>query len=878
VTGFLSSTTRPRLSRHFPENNALLDLEVEVLFEISLSVGGTLDLDTALHEFVTKNVKLLNRMAGAVIQTPRHEDMAVLHSLPQSFASNFLIENELDDAVRTALASPRQHACKIVMHNGKEICFDFFAIPDFGVLLLCGKALTLSNNFRGNFRQILRKFSAACQACVLSANNLRQTRRLELATKAARVGTWEMDVVTGKIRIDNRIRELFGLPNDRIDYSTREFFEMLHPDDKATVSAHVSNYIVQGVDEPTEYYFRMQRADGELRKVASNAMLLFEGGKPVKVVGVNYDVTEVELARTQSMYRSQLENLLVSISFDLIKNQYQAMDQVVTSALHKVGEFVGADRAYRFDYDLKNQTTSNTHEWCAEGIGPEISRQQNIPIHAIRLWITAHQAGLPFFIRSVQDLPKGQALRGILEPQGIQSLVTIPLMRDENCIGFIGFDAVNQQRLWTDVDLTLLRLLADLLVNAEVRLEHELLIRTQNQALTAARDHAEQLAQQANQANVAKSRFVARVSHEIRTPLHAILGLADLLLGESPPPHTQQLTRTIRESGTVLLALINDVLDFSKADSKEVVSNPANFNLDDLLRSLELMFRPLAEKKNLQFSITTAPGTQTYYQGDRLRIRQIMTNLLSNAIKFTSCGAVTVDVSPQHDPPAEHLRLAVSDTGMGIPQEDLEKLFLPFFQSSNADSLMLSGTGLGLTISNSLAERMHGRISVVSELGKGSRFTLEIPLCPAMVATDEATPNLSGRSQASSLERLHILVAEDNPVNSQLIKAYLKGVTDHLLCVADGQQAYEATLDCTEGFDLILMDCNMPVMDGFESSRAIRASEKGRRRTTIIAVTAGAMEGDEAKCLAAGMDDVLSKPFSKNELIDIMQRWAERRL
>jgi two-component sensor histidine kinase len=189
--------------------------------------------------------------------------------------------------------------------------------------------------------------------------------------------------------------------------------------------------------------------------------------------------------------------------------------------------------------------------------------------------------------------------------------------------------------------------------------------------------------------------------------------------------------------------------------------------------------------------------------GDRLRIRQIMTNLLSNAIKFTSFGAVTVNVSAQHDP-AECLRMEISDTGMGIPQQDLDKLFLPFFQSSNSDSLMLSGTGLGLTISNSLAERMHGRISVASELGKGSRFTLELPLYPA-TATDEATPNFSDRSQASSLEGLHILVAEDNPINTQLIKAYLKGVTDNLLYVADGQQAYEATLDHPEGFDLILM-------------------------------------------------------------------------
>ena len=854
----------------------MLDVEIEVLFEISLSVGGTLDLDTALHEFVTKNVKLLNRMAGAVVRTPDKDLPEFLYSLPQSFADNTLIENVLDDAIREALASPIQHACKSLLRNGIDVSVDYFAIPGFGVLVLCGKPLTFSKNFHGNFRHILRKFSAACRASELSANNLRQTRRFELATKAARVGTWEMDIATGNIRIDTLIGELFGLKENHFNYSVRDFFHFVLPEDKPQVIAHIRNYIAQGVDDPTEYYFRIQLADGERRKLASNATLVFEGGKPVKVVGVNYDVTEAELARTQSMSRSQLENLLVSISFDLIKNQYHAMDEVITSALCKAGEFVGADRAYRFVYDLKKQTTSNTHEWCAEGIEPEIANLQDIPVDAIRLWMTAHDAGLPFFVRSVKDFPVGHGLRNILEPQGIKSLVTIPLILDETCIGFIGFDAVRQERLWTDVDLTLLRLLADLLVNAEVRSQHESLIQSQNLALISARDQAEQLAKDANQANIAQARFVARVSHEIRTPLHAILGLADLILGESPPPHIQQLTLTIRESGTVLLALINDVLDFSKAGSNEVVLEPVNFGLADLLQSLEFMFRPLAEKKNLQFSITTAPGMLTHFVGDRLRIRQILTNLLSNAIKFTSQGAVTVAVRAQQHP-FECLRFDISDTGVGIPQDDLDKLFLPFFQSSNSDSLMLSGTGLGLTISNSLAESMNGRIHVASELGKGSRFTLELPLSPA-ITPEESNTKLSVHSHSSALQGLNILVAEDNPINTQLIKAYLKGVTDNLVCVTDGQQAYEAALGRAEGFDAILMDCNMPVMDGFDSARVIRASERGRRRTTIIAVTAGAMEGDKAACLAAGMDDVLSKPFSKHDLIDTLLLWVGRKL
>ncbi|MDO9519099.1 MAG: ATP-binding protein [Pseudohongiella sp.] len=852
----------------------MLDIEVEVLFEISLSVGGTLDLEAGAHEFLTKNVKLLNRMGGAVVQVSE-ENIHVLSSFPESFVDDITIHNFLNTSVQQSLSIPEQNASRRLSLHGRDVCCDFFTIPDFGVLVLCGKPLDLSKNFEGNFRHILKKFSAACHACILSADNMQKSRRLELATKSARLGTWELDIATGNIRIDHRIRELIGLTEDRFDYSLHEFFDYVHAEDKATVVAHVRNYIAQEVDEPTEYYFRINRSDGEVRKLASNAILLFDGAKATKLVGVNYDVTEEELALTQSMHRSRLENLLVSISFDLIKNQYDALDEVITAALCKAGEFVGADRAYRFSYDPDSQTTSNTHEWCAEGITPEIANLQNIPVDAIRLWITSHRAGLPFFVKSVQELPKGHALREILEPQGVKSLVTIPLMQNDNCVGFIGFDAVNHERLWTDVDLTLLKLLADLLVNADVKLNHELLIRSQNLALTEARDHAEKLAEEANQASLAKSRFVARVSHEIRTPLHAILGLADLVLAESPTPPIQQLTTTIRESGGVLLALINDVLDFSKAESNEVVLNVVEFKLSELLSSLESMFRPMAEKKNLQFRIITTLDQHSSYRGDKLRIRQIMTNLLSNAIKFTSGGSITVCVSAHYDT-EQRLRFEVSDTGMGIPQQDLHKLFQPFFQSSNTDSLMLSGTGLGLTISTALAERMNGHIYVESEQGKGSRFTFEVPLLQLSSANVLDHPQ-SGRIAGGSLKEIRVLVAEDNPVNTQLIKAFLKSVTRNLVCVSDGQQAYEAMLDETAGFDVILMDCNMPVMDGFEASRAIRAAEKGRRRTPIIAVTAGAMEGDKAECLAAGMDDVLAKPFGKNDLLEILQLWVGQR-
>jgi len=866
-------TRRPPWLR-FLEVESLLNLEIEVLFEISLSVGVTHSLEEAVMEFLSKNVKLLNRSGGAIFQ---HDDgivlgNKVLGSIPMSFALSDEVAKVLSVAQSSSFPEVSRRHHETVVPGRLARAYDVFAIPGIGSLVLYGRPLDVSAGFFQYFEQILGKFSASCQACLLRFEADQQARRLELATRAARIGTWELDIASQSVLVDGGILRIFGVDEAKNLGTLEEFYQFVYDEDKVYVGAHLQHYIAQAVDEPTEYNFRILRSDGDIRKVAAHAVLVLENDFPVKLVGVNYDVTEIELARTQSLYRSELESLLVSLSVELIKNRFEVTGEVINNVLRRAGEFVGADRAYRFEYDFAGDMTTNTHEWCAEGIPPAIDDLQCKPIKDIRLWVTAHQAGLPFFINSVRELPVDHGLRQILEPQGIQSIVTIPLMNDDVCVGFIGFDAVKGERLWTDVDVTLLRLLADLLVNADIRNQHETLINEQHLALTSARDNAEILAREARQASEAKSSFVARVSHEIRTPLHAILGLADLVMAEQPEMYIQELTATIRDSGFILLDLINDVLDFSRAESNEVLLSTAAFDLAELLVTLESMFRPLAKKKGLNFKITIAPEVPQVMVGDQPRIRQIITNLLSNAMKFSVRGSVALDVEVLSQG-EELLVINVSDTGVGIPQEDIDKLFQPFFQSRNAQSLMLTGTGLGLPISQALAERMGGGIAVSSRLGTGSQFTLTIPLerADALPAIHEPP---SERSLLAFPAHLSILVAEDNPVNVVLIKAYLRDVPGELVCVGNGYQAYQACLDHPSGFDIVLMDCNMPEMDGYDAARSIRASERGCRHTPIVAVTAGALEGEKAQALAAGMDDVLVKPFSRSDLLALISRFV----
>jgi signal transduction histidine kinase/CheY-like chemotaxis protein/PAS domain-containing protein len=838
--------------------------ECEVLYKLALSTGVSLDLYSTLSTFLSTSTAVLDRAAGAIIRFDNHGHLAaeVLYAVPADFLqSDDLVA--ISEATSANLASGQRHIPG----------YDWFVIPDFGVLVFAGNSDEFSEIFLTGFQDILKKLGKACHAGIAYADSRHQSQRLALATNAAKIGTWDLNLRTGELHVDARMRQLFHLPGSQSKLELDAFFDVLHEDDKNELITHVKNYLAQAVNEPTDYYFRIRTPENTVRKMAAHAVIIRENGRPARLVGVNYDITAIEVARTESLYRSQLENLLISLSIDLIKVQHEDHNQVTHRVLGQVGQFVGADRAYRFSYDFERETASNTHEWCAEGIQPEIEYLQNGPIDSIPLWVTAHRAGLPFYIKSVSELPEGHKLREILEPQGIQSLVTIPLMRENSCIGFIGFDSVRQERHWSDVDVTLLKLLADLLVNADSRFRNEALISEQHAALVNARDHAEGLAQEANKANAAKSRFVARVSHEIRTPLHAIIGLTDLVIAEPLPTQVMEFVHTIRDSGAVLLDLINDVLDFSRAESNDVVIEIQDFALDDLVMTLDRMFRPMAQKKGLAFKLDVETGISTDLRGDPLRIRQVITNLLSNAIKFTSKGHVSLAIQHKADD-TNALVFSVTDTGIGIASSDIPKLFDPFFQSRNTNAFNLAGTGLGLTIANTLAGRMGGKISVHSELGHGSVFRFEIPLLSASRELKKPASLIDVAVLNPRLKRARILIADDNPINRQLMKAFLNDVACLPTLVEDGIQAVDTVSDDKHPFDIILMDCNMPGLDGFEATRKIRALPGRKGVMPIIAVTAGAMDGNKAECLAAGMDDILIKPFSKFDLLKTLDRWT----
>ena len=377
------------------------------------------------------------------------------------------------------------------------------------------------------------------------------------------------------------------------------------------------------------------------------------------------------------------------------------------------------------------------------------------------------------------------------------------------------------------------------------------------------KSRALQEAQQAMQvASRAKSEFLARMSHEIRTPLNGVLGMAQALSAEPDlkPGHRQSLG-VIRQSGESLLTILNDVLDLSKVEAGRLELEEIVFDLEATVRGAQETFAPQAAAKGLAFHLRFDAAAAGGYLGDPTRVRQILYNLLSNAVKFTDAGEVSLTVAA----PADVLTLVVSDSGIGIAPQDMDRLFHRFQQVDSSTTRRYGGSGLGLSICRELAELMGGSVIAESRHGAGSRFIVTLPLPRAALSPATASDTLEA-GLADSQAPLRVLAAEDNPVNQLVLTTLLAQVGIAPDVVADGEAAVAAWR--TASWDMILMDVQMPVMDGVEAVRRIRAAEaaEGRPRTPILALTANAMAHQVAEYLAEGFDGHVAKPIDAGRL------------
>ncbi|MFO7997825.1 MAG: response regulator [Bacteroidales bacterium] len=416
----------------------------------------------------------------------------------------------------------------------------------------------------------------------------------------------------------------------------------------------------------------------------------------------------------------------------------------------------------------------------------------------------------------------------------------------------------NGEYLWVETNSQSVRNTESGLVEEIVGVARDISERKEKENLLKAKEVAEQ-------ASKAKSDFLANLSHEIRNPMNAIIGMANTLLKTPVDEKQKTFLNSILFSSRNLLGILNDILDYSRIEAKKVTLTYSSFRLRDMLDDTVNAFRPMAADKGITLNVQIQKEIPEEIYGDEQKINQILSNLLNNAIKFTPEGRVSLNIEMK-EKPAPVLRFSVHDTGIGVKQEDIPHLFDSFRQLDISSRKEYQGTGLGLSIVKSLVELMHGSASFESEFGKGSVARFEIPL--QGVAGDKPSGPASTPAEKNTLK---ILVAEDEAINQLYLSGFLRAQGWQVDGAPNGFVALDKYR--SGGYDLILMDGQMPKMDGFEATRKIREIEKRTgKHTPIIAITGYAISGDRDRFLGAGMDEYISKPIDEEKLLQVIQR------
>lgn len=383
-----------------------------------------------------------------------------------------------------------------------------------------------------------------------------------------------------------------------------------------------------------------------------------------------------------------------------------------------------------------------------------------------------------------------------------------------------------------------------------------------------------QMAEELIEVQKTKDLFLANVSHEIRTPINGIVGMTTLLSQDISPSEQHAYLTAIRTAAENLKVIINDILDLASIESGKIQYERIDFELRRLLQTLVDTFQVQTTEKGLELKVELEPQLDKHFVGDPVRVNQILTNLVSNAVKFTHAGSISVRCGlEKKSGQMHHIRFEVEDSGIGIPPEKLASIFESFTQADASITRNYGGTGLGLTIARQLVTMQHGRISVKSETGKGSRFTVVLPFPlsrNSRPAKQEARPETK-LADILSFEPLNILLVEDNEINRLYAGALLKKWNCTVTLAENGKQALDKLAH--ESFDLILMDVQMPVMDGHEATRRIRSGPAPANEVPILALTANASVKDADKCLEIGMNDCISKPFTPEQLFRRIQKF-----
>lgn len=667
----------------------------------------------------------------------------------------------------------------------------------------------------------------------------RSEKRFRRIVETANEGIWEFTDAYKTRYVNTTMANILGYtPEEMIG---RQFGDFISPDDIPSQEAEIA---LRKSGVSSKYERRLRRKDGgEIWCLVSASPKIDDTGKFQGSFAMFTDITERKLREQILMARSMLGKVANNQDLDAVLQATLDAAEDVTRSSIGFFHFVEPDGV---TLSLQNWSTRTRRNCATPGKGLHYS------IDSAGVWVDAMRQGKPVTHNDYAALDHKRGL-----PVGhvpVMRELVVPIYDKEQLVALIGVG--NKAFDYDERDVETLNSLAGLAweVVARKRVQDELV-------------HSKELAESAN---LAKSEFLANMSHEIRTPLNGVLGMLQLLQEDISPDEKSSYAHMAYDAGRRLLSLLNDILDFSKMEAGLLEFTNEDFSPSQLLEGVAGVFSMATKEKGLEFTWAVDPSVPALLVADEGRIRQILFNLVGNAIKFTPSGSIRVEAWASHTPntPTKtRLYISVSDTGIGIPEDKVSVMFERFTQSDASFSRKYEGAGLGLAIVKRIVDLMRGDITVDSEVGAGTTVYLVFQL-------DNSSHQSFGpaiASGAAAIRPMRILLADDEPIGSMSMHVMLTRLGHTVVAVADGVQALDA-LD-EHDFDCILMDINMPEMDGVEATRIIRNDLRFSAKSSIpiIALTAYAMEGDREKFLAAGMDEHVTKPVRVGEISDAIR-------
>lgn len=569
------------------------------------------------------------------------------------------------------------------------------------------------------------------------------------------------------------------------------------------------------------------------------------------IANILADVIQKQEIEETIRHQNELQTLLTKIATHYINLPSEKMDESIKDSLADMGEFTRADRAYIFEYGWKKSIAQNTHEWCRAGISAQIHNLQEVPIAEMQDWVNSHSKGNFIYVEDVSSLADDDPVRNILNPQDVKSTIAIPMMQDDKCIGFVGFDSVNEIHRSSKKEITLLELYSKLLVNVRKRVELENNLRLEKERAEAA--------------SIAKSDFLANMSHEIRTPLNGVIGFTELLLNSKLGSIQHSYAQNIVSSSYNLLGIINDILDFSKIEAGKLELELLSNDVIELVEHAADIVKIKSSQKGLELLLEIEPSIPRFAVIDPLRVNQILVNLLSNAVKFTESGEVHLKLNYlMTDGDHANLTFAVRDTGPGIKQLQQKMLFRAFAQLDSSTTRRYGGTGLGLSISSHLAKMMDSRIELQSEEGIGSTFSFTI----------NARVEHGEKSEMDSLNRVkRVLVIDDNQNNLTIMEHTLQHWGLICCCSSNGLHALKLMRQ-SEPFDVIIIDYNMPYLNGINTVKMIRSQIPAENGKPAIILLHSSAEDAQifSDCQQLDINYRLAKPVKARQLWAYLHR------